>query len=371
MTTLAQAETLRETPLHAAHLRLGARMVPFGGWDMPVQYSGILDEHTAVRTAVGLFDVSHMGEFYVSGEGATRFLARMVPGDVVNLPVGKCLYTQFTRPTGGVLDDTIIGRLADRYLVVVNASNIDKDWAWLSEHRPADAVLENLSAETAMVALQGPKAEALMREVGSPGLVDLPFFGLALGKVLGLEVMVSRTGYTGEDGFEIYLPNAHAERLWFGLLDAGKSHGIRPCGLGARDTLRLEAGLPLYGHELDDETTPVESSLAWTVKSQADYQGHEVIARQKAEGTLKKLVGLKMQGKQIARDGYPVYAGDRQVGTVRSGAPSPTLGVPIATAFVETASATPGGTLDVEIRGKRFPATVTSPVFYKRLKPTT
>lgn len=343
-------------------------MVPFGGWDMPVQYSGILDEHQAVRQAVGLFDVSHMGEFYLSGEGATRFLARMVPGDVVNLPVGKCVYTQFTRPNGGVVDDTIICRFADRFLLVVNASNIDKDWAWLSEHKPPDVTLENYSADTAMIAVQGPKAEALIREVATPGIAELPFFGAALGKVCGVDVAVSRTGYTGEDGFEIYLPNHAAERLWHGLLEAGKSYGIRPCGLGARDTLRLEAGLPLYGHELNDETTPVESSLAWTVKSEADYLGKEIIERQKAEGTQKKLVGLTMQGKQIAREGYPVFSGDRQVGTVMSGAPSPTLGVPVATAFVETALAKPETILEVEIRGKRFPAQVGRPAFYRRPK---
>ncbi len=368
MATPSSAETLKKTPLHAAHVALGARMVPFGGWDMPVQYSGIIEEHQAVRQNVGLFDVSHMGEFYVSGEGATTFLARMVPGDVVNLPVGKCVYTQFTRPNGGVVDDTIICRFADRFLVVVNASNIDKDWAWLSEHKPFDVTLENYSDDTAMIAVQGPKAEALIRESSTPGIADLPFFGAALGKVLGVDVAVSRTGYTGEDGFEIYLPNHSAERLWHGLLEAGKSYGIRPAGLGARDTLRLEAGLPLYGHELNDETTPVESSLSWTVKSQADYLGKEVIERQKTEGTQKKLVGLTMQGKQIAREGYPVFAGDRQVGTVMSGAPSPTLGVPVATAFVASDVAQPETILEVEIRGKRFPAKVGRTAFYRRPK---
>ncbi|MBO9540658.1 glycine cleavage system aminomethyltransferase GcvT [bacterium] len=368
MSNPTAAETLKKTPLHGAHVALGARMVPFGGWDMPVQYSGIIEEHHAVRKAVGLFDVSHMGEFYVSGEGAAAFLARMVPGDVLNLPVGKCLYTQFTRPTGGVVDDTIICRFADRYLLVVNASNIDKDWAWLSEHKPFDVTLENYSPETAMIALQGPLAETVMREAATPGLAELPFFGIALGKIFGVDVAVSRTGYTGEDGFEIYMPNAYAERLWHGFLATGESYGIRPAGLGARDTLRLEAGLPLYGHELNDETTPIESGFGWTVKSEADYLGKDVIARQKAEGPSKKLVGLTMQGKQIAREGYPVFLGDRQVGTVASGAPSPTIGAPIATAFVEADAATMGGTLEVEIRGKRFPATVGRTAFYKRSK---
>lgn len=364
----AAVETLKRTPLYEAHVALGARMVPFGGWEMPVQYRGIIEEHQAVRQRVGLFDVSHMGEFYASGTGAAAFLARMVPGDILNLPVGRCVYTQFTRPNGGVVDDTIIIRFSDRFLVVVNASNIDKDWAWLSEHKPSDVTLENLSEDLAMIAVQGPQAETLLRGLSSSAIVELPFFGACLGTVCGVDVTVSRTGYTGEDGFEIYLPQAEATKIWNALLEAGKPLGVLPAGLGARDTLRLEAGLPLYGHELNDETTPIESSLAWTVKSQADYLGKDVITAQKANGTAKKLVGLTMQGKQIAREGYPVFMGDRQVGTVKSGAPSPTLGSPVATAFVEIKAAAPGSVLEVEIRGKRFPAVVGSPVFYRRKK---
>lgn len=368
MANTLEAAGLKTTPLHAQHLALKARMVPFGGWDMPVQYAGILEEHQAVRQAVGLFDVSHMGEFSVRGEGAARFLARMVPGDILNLPVGKCLYTQFTRPTGGVVDDTIICRQTDRYLLVVNASNIDKDWAWLSEQRPADVELENLSDVTAMIAVQGPKADALMRTIADAAITDLPFFGVADGEVLGVRMTASRTGYTGEDGFELYLPNEQAEAVWKGLLEAGKDFGIQPCGLGARDTLRLEAGLPLYGHELNDETTPIESALGWTVKSQADYIGRDVLERQKAEGPGKKLVGLKLLGKQIAREGYGVFVGDQEVGKVASGAPSPTLGHPIATAFVTANLVKAGDTVEVEIRGKRFPAEVVKTVFYRRSK---
>ncbi len=368
MANTLEAAELKFTPLHAQHVALKARMVPFGGWEMPVQYAGILDEHQAVRQAVGIFDVSHMGEFTLRGDGSARFLARMVPGDILNLPVGKCLYTQFTRPDGGVVDDTIICRQADRYLVVVNASNIDKDWAWLNEHLPADLELRNLSAETAMIAVQGPRADALMRTLATPEISALPFFGVADGEVLGVSMTASRTGYTGEDGFELYMPNDQAEKVWNGLLEAGKTVGIQPCGLGARDTLRLEAGLPLYGHELDDETSPVESALAWTVKSQADFLGREVIERHKAEGTRKKLVGLKLLGKQIAREGYLVFAGETQVGKVASGAPSPTLGYPVATAFVDTAMVKAGDTVDVEIRGKRFPAEVVKTAFYRRSK---
>jgi aminomethyltransferase len=368
MANTLEAAELKLTPLHAQHLALKARMVPFGGWEMPVQYAGILEEHQAVREAVGLFDVSHMGEFDVRGAGAARFLARMVPGDLLGLPVGKCLYTQFTRPSGGVVDDTIICRQADRYLVVVNASNIDKDWAWLSEHVPADVALTNRSAETAMIAVQGPKADALMRAIASPEIAALPFFGVTEGTVLGSPMTVSRTGYTGEDGFELYMPNADAERVWNGLLEAGQEYGIRPCGLGARDTLRLEAGLPLYGHELDDATSPIESSFAWTVKSTEDYLGRAVIERHKAEGVSKKLVGLKLLGKQIAREGYRVFAGEAEVGQVASGAPSPTLGHPIATAFVDPQQVKAGDTVDVEIRGKRFPAEVVKTTFYRRSK---
>lgn len=368
MTNTLAATGLSYTPLHAQHVALKARMVPFGGWEMPVQYAGILEEHQATRQAIGLFDVSHMGEFALRGPGAAAFLARMVPGDVLNLPVGKCLYTQFTRPNGGVVDDTIICRQSDRYLLVVNASNIAKDWAWLSEHRPADAELENLSEAMAMIAVQGPKADALMRTIASPEIPALPFFGIADGEVLGVKMTVSRTGYTGEDGFELYMPSEAAVTIWNGLLESGKDYGIQPCGLGARDTLRLEAGLPLYGHELNDETTPIESSFAWTVKSTADYLGREIIERQKAEGTTKKLVGLKLLGKQIAREGYAVHVGETKVGQVASGSPSPTLGHPIATAFVDPAKVKIGDSVEVEIRGKRFPAEVVKTTFYRRSK---
>ena len=364
MTTTTDA--MRRTPLHERHLALGARMVPFAGWEMPVQYRGILEEHRAVRERVGLFDVSHMGEFVVEGPGARDFLARMVPGDLPGLADGRCVYTQFTRPDGGVVDDTIIGNLGDRFLVVVNASNREKVWGWLSEHLPSETRMTDLSDEMALLAIQGPAASALMAEVGTPGLSTLPSFGISQGRILGLDAWVSRTGYTGEDGFEIYVAPELAPRLWEGLLAAGESHGILACGLGARDVLRLEAGLPLYGHELADDVTPVEASLGWTVKSQAAYMGHEVLRRQLAEGCSRRLVGLTLEGRAIARDGASVFAGDTEVGRVVSGTHSPLLQSPIASAFVRADLTEPGTRLEVEIRGKRSAATVGRPAFYRR-----
>jgi aminomethyltransferase len=366
MTTPTPTEIVRRTPLHDRHLALGARMVPFAGWEMPVQYRGILEEHRAVRERVGLFDVSHMGEFMVEGSGARAFLARMVPGDVTGLAAGRCVYTQFTRPDGGVVDDTIIGNLGDRYLVVVNASNREKVWTWLTEHLPAEVRMSDLSDEMALLALQGPAAAALMAEVGTPGLSTLQSFGISQGRVLGVDVWVSRTGYTGEDGFEIYVSPDLAPRLWEGLLAAGESHGLLACGLGARDVLRLEAGLPLYGHELTDDVTPVEASLGWTVKSTEAYLGHEILRRQLAEGCDRRLVGLTLEGRAIARDGAPVFAGEAEVGRVVSGTHSPLLQAPIATAFVQAHLVEPGTRLEVEIRGKRSAATVGRPAFYRR-----
>lgn len=355
---------LKSTPLHGRHLALGARMVPFGGWDMPVQYSSIVAEHKAVREKVGAFDVSHMGEFLVSGPAAAEFLSRVVPGNVVDLAVGRVIYTQFTHAAGGVVDDLLIYRLQDHYLLVVNASNIAKDWQYLQLHLPsAGVMLTDASDRTALIALQGPQAALLLSTVASPDPRALPSFGVQQGQVQGVEAIVSRTGYTGEDGFEIFVSPDDAGRVWDGLLERGAA----PCGLGARDTLRLEAGLPLYGHEWDDTTTPVEAGFAWTIKSTVSYLGKAAIDRQ-IEGQLdRRLVGLKMLGRAPAREGYDVLREGVVIGRVRSGTVAPSLGVPIATAYVP-ADVKTGDLLHVRIREQLAEAQVVKMPFYRRPK---
>lgn len=355
---------LQRTPLHAQHVALGAKMVPFGGWDMPVQYTSLMAEHQAVRQEVGLFDVSHMGEFLVSGPEAATFLARVVPGNVLDLPIGRALYTQFTNEQGGVVDDLLIYRLQDHYLLVVNASNIGKDWEYLQPYLPASGVtMTNASDRTALLALQGPRAIALLAENSEPDPRPLTSFGLHQGKVLGKEAIVSRTGYTGEDGVEIFLSPEDAPSVWQGFIDRGAA----PCGLGARDTLRLEAGLPLYGHEWNDETTPIEAGFSWTVKSKADYIGKAEIEHQLIDGPDKRLVGLKMLGKAPAREGYEVLRNGEPCGHIASGTFSPTLGYPIATAYVP-AEIKNGETLEVKIRASLATAEVVKLPFYRRPK---
>ncbi len=353
---------LKRTPLYARHAAAGARLVPFAGWEMPVQYSSIVAEHQVVRQAAGLFDVSHMGEFLVSGPGAAEFLARAVPGDVLGMDVGKAIYTQFCNDRGGVVDDLLIYRLADHFLVVVNASNIAKDWEHLQAMRPAsDVTLIDASDRMALLALQGPTAAALLAPLTGIDLGAVKFFRVAQGQVAGRDAIVARTGYTGEDGFEIALATRDAEIVWDALVAAGAT----PCGLGARDTLRLEAGLPLYGHEWDADTSPVEAGFGWTIKSGTAYTGKAILDRQLREGTARKLVGLKMLGKAPAREGYEVLRAGKVVGHVASGAPAPALGYPVATAFVP-AEVSVGEELQVRIRATDAPAQVVKLPFYRR-----
>ncbi|MEB3221197.1 MAG: glycine cleavage system aminomethyltransferase GcvT [Candidatus Sericytochromatia bacterium] len=359
--------TLRRTCLHAVHVAAGARMVPFGGWEMPVQYTGILDEHHAVRTDVGLFDVSHMGEFFVSGPGAEAFVNRVVANDVMRLAADQALYTQFVRPDGGTVDDLLVYRRPDGFLLVVNASNMDKDWAWLSSHLPSDVTLDDRSEATAMLALQGPRAEALlasMVEGGTP-LGALGSFRWTDAHVAGAAVTIARTGYTGEDGFEIFCAAPEAPALWVRLVAAG----AKPAGLGARDTLRLEAGLPLYGHELTDAISPVMAGFGWSVRlDKPDFLGREALVRHRAGEVSHRVVGLSLEGRNIARQGYAVYAGDRCVGEVLSGTFSPTLQRPIATALVEAPAVAEA--LAVEIRGQRHAAATVKLPFYRRPDPS-
>jgi aminomethyltransferase len=354
--------TLKRTSLYATHVAAGAKMVDFGGWEMPVQYSGIVDEHTATRQHAGLFDVSHMGEFRVRGAGAAAFIQKVIANDLSKIGPGQALYTQFTRPDGGTVDDLLVYSEPDGFLLVVNAGNIDKDWAWLQQHKPADVTLVNESDDTAMLALQGPKAQGIMERL-MPDFPALKSFHWFDGVLCGIPVRVARTGYTGEDGFEIFCKAAQGPQLWQILLMAGQEDGIKPVGLGARDTLRLEAGLPLYGHELTDEIGPVQAGYGWSVKvDKGDFLGRDTFVAQKQGGLKQKVVGLTLEGRNIAREGYPVFSNGQQVGRVLSGTFSPSLQRPIATALVDTGATD----LQVQIRSNLVPATIVKLPFYRR-----
>jgi aminomethyltransferase len=368
----ADAPSLKRTPLFAEHVALGGRMVEFGGWEMPVQYSGIVDEHRAVRTTAGLFDVSHMGEFAVEGPGALDFLQSLVPNNVAKLAENQALYSQICRENGGTIDDLLIYHLGpDRYMVVVNAGTMEKDWGWFSQHAAgkADLMLANRSAETALIALQGPRALAILAPLTGAPLDDIVYYHCTPGTVAGIDCIISRTGYTGEDGFELYTSSENAVALWRKLLAAGKEHGLLPAGLGARDTLRLEAGYCLYGHELDETTNPLEAGLGWTVKlNKGDFIGHDALAAIKAQGLKRKLMGIEMIERGVPRGGYAIFDNDRQIGALTSGAPSPALGKNIGMGYVEIADAVPGKAVQVDIRGKPTAAQIAALPFYKRPK---
>lgn len=362
---------MKKTPLNQTHRDLGARMVDFGGWDMPVQYSGVIDEHLAVREAAGLFDVSHMGEVEVSGANALTFIQKLTINDASKLVDGQVQYSAMCYPEGGVVDDVTLYRFnASRYLFCVNASNTDKDFSWmqqvLAESAITDVTLTNRSEEFAQIALQGPKSEVILSGLTDVALADLVYYNFCEGVVAGVEMIISRTGYTGEDGFELYLPASSAVEIWQALMSAGAPHGLLPIGLGARDTLRLEKGYALYGHELSRDVSPLEAGIAWITKlDKDDFIGKPALVAQKAGGVPRRRVGLVMQERGIPRDGYPVFAGDREVGVVTSGTMSPSLKVGIALALVEPGAAKADTELEVAIRNRRMAAKVTRPPFVK------
>lgn len=361
---------LKETPLAAAHRQIGARMVDFAGWNMPVQYKSIVAEHQAVRSKVGLFDVSHMGEFLISGADAGDFVQFLIANDVKKLSrPNMALYTQFVMPSGGTVDDLIVYRRENDFLLVVNASNIDKDWAWVKEHsREFQHVnLHNISEEMGLLALQGPKAIDVLADLVGDHVRAMPSFSYGAATVDGTEISFGRTGYTGEDGFEIFVRTHEAEKLWKLLLDKGQTYGIEPCGLGARDTLRLEAGLPLYGHELDENISPLESGLGWSVKlDKGNFLGRDALLAQKANGLEKQCVCLKAEGKALPRQGYKLFFDENEVGQVSSGSQGIFVGYPIAMAFVEPAYAKVNQFLTVQIRDSQVPCVVVPRPFYKR-----
>ena len=365
--TMTSTDTaLKRTPLYDVHAALGARLVPFAGFEMPVQYpTGITAEHKAVREKAGLFDVSHMGEFMVAGPQAVDFVNYVTTNDVAALQPGQAHYSTILRENGTIVDDCLVYRTGDRVLMVVNGSNIDKDFTHISRFLPKfDATLENVSDDIALLALQGPEAQRILQQHTDTDLSSIRYYEFKTGKVAGVErVHISRTGYTGEDGFELYCDAGDAETIWNALTASGE---VTPAGLGARDSLRLEMGMALYGNDLDDTTTPLEASLGWLVKmKKGDFVGRDALAAQKEAGLSRKLVGFTTTERSFPRHGYPVYAKGAPSGEVRSGTMSPTLGIPIGTAYVPPDSATEGSPLEIEIRGKRIPATVQKMPFYK------
>jgi aminomethyltransferase len=361
---------LRKTPLHAVHLESGAKMVPFGGWDMPVEYAGLIAEHQAVRTAAGLFDVSHMGEFEVAGPGALALLQRVTANNVAKLAIGQAQYSALPMPSGCPVDDIIVYRRgAERYLVVVNAANIAKDWAWLQAQQRSGCTLEDQSDAFALVALQGPKAEAILQRLTPLDLKTIAFYRFAEGPVAGHQAIVARTGYTGEDGFELFLAPGIAASVWRQLIEAGRPQGLVPAGLGARDTLRLEARMMLYGNDMDETTTLIEAGLGWIVsfdEAKGDFSGRQVLLEQKTKGAPRKLVGFETTERGIPRHGYPVFLGDAQTGSVTSGSFAPFLQKSIGLAYLPAARAAVGTELAVGIRGRRIGARVVPTPFYKR-----
>ena len=350
-------------------------MVDFGGWDMPVQYpAGTIEEHLRTRTHAGLFDVSHMGEIDVRGSDAIAFVNRLTSNDVTKLVDGQAHYTALTTPSGTVIDDLLVYRLAgDHLLLVVNASTTDKDWEWISSHHQGESVqLRNASAEYCQLALQGPDAESILQKLTDLPLSEIKYYHFKPGTVDGVNGIVSRTGYTGEDGFEVYAPTDRAEQLWNKILDAGDSSsptGVIPCGLAARNTLRLEAGMALYGHEIDETTTLLEANLGWICKlDKGDFNGREALARQKEEGLKRKLVGFEVTERGIARDDQDVLVDDEKVGKVTSGSPAPFLKKNIGFAYVPIEYAAVGQEIKIDVRGRLVGAQIVKTPFYKRAK---
>ena len=369
--TAAATPALKPTPLHARHLASGARMVPYAGWDMPVEYSGITEEHLAVRTRAGLFDVSHMGQIELAGPDALAVVQWLTCNDAAKLSVGQVQYSALTTPEGTFVDDILVYRMAEEhYLFVVNAGNIMKDHEWIvaqARARGGDVSIVNASSRYALIAIQGPKAEEILQSLTAADLPAVKYYWFTTGEVASVRATISRTGYTGEDGFEVFVPPAQAERVWDALLQAGKSHDIKPCGLGARDTLRLEASMRLCGSDMDEHTTVVEAGLSWIVGWKKDtFMGAEVLRRQKAGELGRKLVGFEIRDRAIARHGYPVVRSEETVGVVTSGTQTPFLKKSIGLAMVPVDLTTPGTRLDIQVRGRVVPAAVVPEPFYKR-----
>ncbi|HEX8844484.1 MAG TPA: glycine cleavage system aminomethyltransferase GcvT [Pyrinomonadaceae bacterium] len=372
---MSAAPALKQTPLNGAHRRMGGRMVDFGGWDMPVQYpAGTVEEHLRTRTRAGLFDVSHMGEIDVRGPDAIAFINRLTSNDVTKLVDGQAQYSALTTPEGTVIDDLLVYRFGpERLLLVVNASTTEKDWEWVKSHHEGESVeLRNVSADYCQLALQGPDALRILQTLTTTPLEEIKYYHFSEGEVDGVPAIISRTGYTGEDGFEVYAAAEKAEQLWDRILDVGKTgtpEGVLPCGLAARNTLRLEAGMSLYGHEINEETTLLEANLGWICKlNKGDFIGREPLARQKEEGVRQRLVGFEMTERGIARDDQEVLINGERVGRVTSGSPAPYLKKNIGMAYVPAEFANEGQQIQVDVRGRAVGAQIVKTPFYKREK---
>ncbi len=369
----------KRTPLFEEHKKLNGRIVDFGGWELPVQYTGVIDEHVACRTACGLFDVSHMGEFFVDGPGSVDFVNFLVTNDVSKISVLQAQYTVMCFETGGIVDDLVIyKRGPEKILLVVNAANIDKDFAWVSKQLEANrskfpnVKLSNESARYSQIAVQGPRAAEIVQKLTKANLSEVKTYWFCESTVLdSIPAIIARTGYTGEDGFEIYAAWDAAPQIWRALLEVGTPLGMKPCGLGARDTLRLEMKYPLYGHELSDTTNPLEAGLGWVVKlDKPDFIGKSALVENKAKGFSRALVGIKLIERGIPRQGYPVKSADGiAIGELTSGTQSPSLKEPIGIAYIKTANASVGSIVGVEIRGQIVKAEVVKTPFYQKKKP--
>jgi aminomethyltransferase len=358
--------SLQRTPLYEAHHAAGAKFVEFGGWEMPVQYSGILEEHRTVRTSVGIFDVSHMGEIEIKGPRALEVVQRITTNDASKLADYQVQYSTLCYPHGGIVDDLTVYRLgAEHFFLCINAANIDKDYAWVVEHSGGAAEIRNISRDIAQLALQGRQAPATLQPLCDFPVDEIRYYWAVKGKVHGVEALVSRTGYTGEDGFEIYCPAAHGPAVWAALLEAGAPFGIKPIGLGARDTLRLEMGYALYGNDLTAETSPLQAGLSWVVRlNKGEFIGRDALVQERAAGIKRRLVGVELLERGVARPHYRILAAEQEIGGVTSGTMSPSLNKAIGLGYVRAEYAKAGTALQIDIRGKLMAAQVTTTPFY-------
>jgi aminomethyltransferase len=361
---------LQRTPLHPVHRALGARMVDFGGWDMPVEYSGIIDEHLAVRTRVGMFDVSHMGEIEIRGPQALDLMEWVTPNAASRLKDNQAQYSALLYPNGAFVDDILVHRFGPQhFFLCVNAANQQKDYEWIASQNRFDAEVEFAGAKYAQLAVQGPQALATVQKLTATELASIRYYWFTRGEVAGAPAIIARTGYTGEDGVELYVAPEEATRIWQAVLEAGQEYGIRPCGLGARNTLRLEAKMALYGHEIDDTTTPWEADLGWIVKlEKGDFIGRDALVKQKEQGVTRRLAGFEMRERGIARDGYPVRVEGVPAGRVTSGSPAPFLKKNIGLCYLPAERAHPGQQIQVEIRTQPVAAEIVPTPFYSRKK---
>ncbi|MFQ5579443.1 MAG: glycine cleavage system aminomethyltransferase GcvT [Nitrospiria bacterium] len=367
-----EGKAMKKTPLYGIHVESGAKMVPYSGWKMPLSYTGVPDEHRNVRSTAGLFDVSHMGRFELSGKGAEAFLEQMTPGPIHRIQRRGAQYSMLLKPDGGIIDDIYIYKKGvDRFLLIVNAANSEKDFRWLSEHLPADCTftLQDVTSETALVALQGPKSWEILRKILPEGTDEIPLRKFVEAEALpapGAKMLIARTGYTGEKGYELVIPGDAAAKIWLALLEAGEGTGIRPVGLGARDTLRLEMAYPLYGNDIDEATMPLQAGLERFIDFEKDFVGKAALLEKKEKGLDQKLVCFELLAGGIPRSGYLVYSDQKEVGKVTSGNYSPSLRKGIGMAYVALPFSEEGGELLIDIRGKVVPAVIIKKPFYKK-----